>query len=205
MNNLFHKRQLAAIRRQFAQTSPLKLHVGCGTQYKAGWVNIDNNSDNNIDQLDINWDLSKGLPFDDNSVDYIYHEHFIEHLTYEQGLVFMQECYRVLKLGGVMRTACPDLDALIDDYRHDTWREREWVKKYQYEWMPSRCYMLNISMNQAPWGHQYVYNRDDLIARLQQAGFAENGITERQYLESEHQHLQGIDNRDDSMIIESSK
>ena len=31
----------------------IKLHIGCGTLYKENWINIDNNSDNNIEQLDI--------------------------------------------------------------------------------------------------------------------------------------------------------
>ena len=32
----------------YKNESIVKLHVGCGTNYIDGWVNIDNNSDNNI-------------------------------------------------------------------------------------------------------------------------------------------------------------
>ena len=66
-------------------TSPVKLHIGCGTVYLDGWINIDNNSDNNIKKLDINFDLRNPLPFKDDTVDFIFNEHFLEHLTIQEG------------------------------------------------------------------------------------------------------------------------
>ncbi|HLX55203.1 MAG TPA: methyltransferase domain-containing protein, partial [Aquella sp.] len=157
----------------------VKVHIGCGTLYKEGWVNIDNNSDNNIARLDINHDLATGLPFANDEVDFIYHEHFIEHLTYEDGLIFMQECFRVLKPSGVMRIACPDLDILIDSYTNNTWREQEWVTKYGCEWIESRCHMLNVCMTY--WGHKFIYNKEELRRRLIQAGFDAAHINEQKY------------------------
>ncbi|GFE58585.1 methyltransferase domain-containing protein [Geobacter sp. AOG1] len=50
------------------------------------------------------------LPFDDNSLDFIYSEHFFEHLFFDEALSLMQECYRVLKPFGVIRTCVPDAD-----------------------------------------------------------------------------------------------
>lgn len=67
------------------QKECIKLHIGCGTVYKEGWINIDNNSDNNIKKLDFMWDLRKPLPLPENSVDFIYNEHFLEHLTADEG------------------------------------------------------------------------------------------------------------------------
>jgi predicted SAM-dependent methyltransferase len=184
--------------------SPLKLHLGCGTLYKENeWVNIDNNSDNNIKQLDINCNFIEGIPFDNDSVDFIYHEHLIEHLDYDEGFAFMKECLRVLKPSGVMRVACPDLDDLIESYIKDNWREKSWVKKYGFEWVPSKCYMINMCMNQSPWGHKYVYNKEDLFKRLKEAGFAQ--INEVKMNSSVHKDLKNIDTRDDSMIFEATK
>lgn len=189
--------------RQFSNV-PLKLHLGCGTIYKQPfWVNIDNNSDNNIKKLDINCNFIDGIPFLDDSVDFICHEHLIEHLDYEEGFAFMKECFRVLKPQGVMRTACPDLDDLIQSYIEDNWREKSWVKSYHFEWIPSKCYMINMCMNQAPWGHKYVYNKEDLKRRLKEAGFSD--IIEVKMNTSMHKDLQNIDTRDDSMIFEATK
>lgn len=189
----------------FLSRKPVKLHIGCGTNFKETWINIDNNSDANIARLDLNWDLSKGIPFPNGSVDFIYHEHFIEHLSFEEGRVFLKECHRVLKKGGVTRIACPDLDDLITDYLNDTWREKDWVTTYKYEWIPSRAYMLNICLNQTPWGHKYVYNKEDLVAQLRAANFDSANISECEVNTSAFQELAGAETRADSMIFEAIK
>ena len=181
----------------------IKLHVGCGTLYKDGWVNIDNNSDNNIEKLDVNHDLSKGLPFEDEQVDFIYHEHFIEHLSYEDGLLFFKECFRVLKFGGVMRIACPDLDQLLQTYLQDNWREQEWVTKYNCQWIESKGQMLNICMSF--WGHKFIYNKQDIQRRLHQAGFNLDDITFTKFGESSYPELCGLDTRADSMFVDIKK
>ena len=183
----------------------IKLHIGCGTLYKDGWINIDNNSDNNIEKLDINHDLSTGLPFDDLTVDYIYNEHFIEHLSREDGLKFMHECQRVLKIGGVLRISCPDLDKIIDGYINNNWREQDWVKTYHYEWIESKCQMLNLNLNETPWGHKYVYNKEDLLAQLVNAGFNKEDIKEEVFSHSQIKDLHNIDTRADGMFFEAKK
>ena len=183
----------------------IKLHIGCGTLYKDGWINIDNNSDNNIEKLDINHDLSTGLPFDDLTVDYIYNEHFIEHLSREDGLKFMDECHRVLKIGGILRISCPDLDTIIDGYINDTWREQSWVKTYHYEWIESKCQMLNLNLNETPWGHKYVYNKEELISQLVKASFNKEDIQEESFSHSLIADLKNIDTRTDGMFFEAKK
>ena len=97
----------------------VKLHIGCGRVYIDGWINIDNNSDNNIEKLDINMDLRNELPFDDNSVDYIYNEHFFEHLTWDEGFFAIKRFMRVLKPGGVLRIAMPDLVRSVRIYNDE--------------------------------------------------------------------------------------
>ena len=60
------------------------------------------------DGLFIHHDVTKGLPFEDNSVEYIFSSHFIEHLHYPQAVEYLRESFRVLKPGGIIRTICPD-------------------------------------------------------------------------------------------------
>src|SRR5690606_18378616 len=62
-------------------------------------------------------DLSKGIPYEDNSVDAVYHSHTLEHIDRNlddpangPGLLFTKECRRVLKPGGVLRIVVPDLE-----------------------------------------------------------------------------------------------
>lgn len=84
----------------------LKINVGCGQNVKSGWVNVD--FEERGKKLDLIWDISKGLPFDDESCSYIYSEHFIEHLNWLDGLNYFIDCYRCLQKGGVLRTIFPN-------------------------------------------------------------------------------------------------
>jgi predicted SAM-dependent methyltransferase len=48
------------------------------------------------------------LPFENGSFSFVYSEHFFEHLTPTVALEVFKECYRVLQVGGVLRTVVPD-------------------------------------------------------------------------------------------------
>ena len=82
---------------RFKKMRPLKLNIGCGKAKLSGWVNIDIEPG-----ADLVIDVKKGLPFDDNSVDFIYSEHVLEHLIFEEGEGVLREFERCLKGGGVV-------------------------------------------------------------------------------------------------------
>ena len=92
----------------------LKLNLGCGRNIKSGWVNVDREEKEN--KLDIICDLAKEFPFKDNSCQYIYNEHFIEHLDWLSGLRFLKNCHRCLKPGGVLRLVFPDFKKVFKAY-----------------------------------------------------------------------------------------
>ena len=60
------------------------------------------------------------MPYSDESVGKIYTSHFIEHIPKYKGLFFLQECYRVLKIDGVMRLVVPDLLFHAEKYVEST-------------------------------------------------------------------------------------
>ena len=51
-------------------------------------------------KADILWDVTDGLPFDNDSCAFIHSEHFPEHLAVQQGVRFLAECHRSLGRGG---------------------------------------------------------------------------------------------------------
>lgn len=61
-------------------------------------------------------DLSAGIPFPDNSLDVIYHSHFLEHLTCNDATNFTGKCMNKLKPGGTLRIVVPDLFKLCTRY-----------------------------------------------------------------------------------------
>ena len=177
----------------------IKLHLGCGTVYKDGWINIDNNSDNNIQKLDINWDLRKPLPFPDNSVDFIYNEHFLEHLTVEEGQKSLKDFYRVLKIGGVMRIAMPDLERTVAAYSDMNWKEnsKEAFEKFGLTFIQTRAERINIGFRW--WGHQWLYDWEELERRLKEAGCEQ--IKRCTIFESDHEELKNLESRKESILV----
>ena len=84
-----------------------RLDIGCGNRKHEGYIGIDFEYKEGVD---IVRDLEKGLPFDDDSVDEIFASHILEHLN-ELNFV-MEECYRVLKKGGIMRIIVPHFSTI---------------------------------------------------------------------------------------------
>ena len=85
----------------------LKLNLGCGTDIKPGYVNIDRY--NNTGEVDLNADLGD-LPFDDGSVGEIYTSHVFEHIGLSDMYAVITEWRRVLRDGGKLVLRLPNLE-----------------------------------------------------------------------------------------------
>jgi hypothetical protein len=74
-----------------------KLHLGCGDNVLPGWLNSDYypRSDSVL-----HLDATAPLPLPDASLDYVFSEHMIEHLSSADGMRMLRECHRVLRPGG---------------------------------------------------------------------------------------------------------
>lgn len=175
----------------------VKLNVGCGTDYKVGWINIDNNSDNNIEELDLNWDLRKPLPFEDESVDFIYSEHFFEHLTVEESRVTIQDLMKRLKPGGTMRLAMPDLAVVVDTYLHIPLDKDPVINRHGMDFIQTRAEWMNMSFRW--WGHQWLYDWEELERRFKELGFP--NLKRCKVGKSTHPELRNLETRPESYLI----
>jgi predicted SAM-dependent methyltransferase len=189
--------QNIAVKLRRRRTSLVKLNVGCGTDYKEGWVNIDNNAHENIERLDLNWDLRKPLPFEDNSVDFIFNEHFLEHLTVDEGQAVIKDFMRVLKPGGVVRIATPDLEVTVDKYLNVPIDEDPTIKTFHLDFIQTRAERLNIAFR--AWGHQWLYDWEELDRRLREAGCQNFARCELRV--SRYSELANLETRDESRLI----
>lgn len=174
---------------------PYRLHLGCGRNRFEGWVNID--TDRSLDTVDLVWNLAHGLPVEDSSCGLIYHEHFIEHLSVEQGLFIFRECHRALRPGGVLRIATPSLDFIIERLCAGDWRNQDWLTWPEYRFIRTRAEMLNIVFRW--WGHQWLYDREELRRRLGEAGFTR--IRDCEWGKSDIPGLCDRETRADSLLI----
>ena len=153
------------------------LHVGCGPQLLRGWINVDNQPYDGIDAI---VDVRNGVPYE--NLDFIFAEHFIEHLSFNDAQQFLRDCRRALAPNGVLRLTTPNLDWVwLTQYHPGQWQEpSEAVRD---------CFWMNKAFR--GWGHQFLYNLQTLTECLHDAGF--ETIEEQKYGQSRHDALRNIE------------
>lgn len=106
------------------------------------------------------YDLSLGIPLESDYADCIYSSHFLEHLDKLNGRKFLEECFRSLKKGGLLRISVPDLDFAFEMY-----------KKEQIEEMMGLFFYTSDDWDFT--AHKYGYNFSYLKNILEGIGFSE--------------------------------
>jgi len=174
-----------------------KLHLGCGDVYLNGWINIDMASSH----VDLCHNLADPLPYKNNSVQYIYSEHLIEHFPVDDAVKLLSECHRVLCPQGVLRVATFNLDYLVFRYLF-FWKRQHWIKAFGYAHLQTKAEMLNLCFHE--WGHKYLYNKEELFRRVKEAGFLEIYSVKKN--KSRFRELSMLETREESnLIIEAIK
>jgi len=112
----------------------MRANLGCGNQICPGWINIDITR---TGPSVVAHDLSTGIPLPNESCEVVYHSHVLEHLKRPDAQFFMRECFRVLKPGGLLRVAVPDLEQVCRQYllTLDQVLGKKVHAAYDYEWI----------------------------------------------------------------------
>ena len=131
-----------------------KLNFGCGGNILDGWSNHD---------MDV--DITKSLPFPDNSTDYIFAEHVVEHTDSKEAFNFFTECYRILKKGGVLRICVPSIVRVAhkadDEYL-------DWLSKSGFGEGTLESAIRNLMVNH---GHKTMWSDEILRFVFEATGF----------------------------------
>ena len=178
---------------KFLKQDVVKLQVGGGRHVKDGWINGD------LIAGDIYLNAKKKLPFPDNSVDFIFAEQFIEHISLSDGKSFIKESNRILKPGGVLRLATPDLFLLFEVYldENEIVSQEEVLERHQNNHgtqVISPCHFINEMFRK--WGHKFIYDYGTLKKILYSAGFEE--VNRLSFGESSIEELQNLERHADT-------
>jgi len=90
-----------------------RLNWGCGAHVAPGWINSDVKDEPGVDLVA---DIRAGLPLESDSIDYAVSIHALPEFAYPDLVPALEELRRVLKPGGTLRLALPDLRRGIDAY-----------------------------------------------------------------------------------------
>ncbi len=182
------------VKRYLRTADVKKLNLGTGPDYRLeGWLNTDINPC--YSRAVAYLDATRRFPLADRTFDYVHSEHMIEHLTFPQGLGMLRECFRVLRPGGRIRVATPDLRVYVDLFREDGSDVQDRYLKYHVEkFLPdvgvaNACFVINNEFRN--WGHQFVYDKETLVHAFEQAGFVD--LKDRRTGESDDEVLRGIE------------
>ncbi len=186
---LLLRRRLVA--RYLASEPQPKLHVGCSRHLLPGWLNTDLSILNRRNVVYL--DARKRLPFPDHSFSFIFSEHFISHLTLPEGFQFFRECLRVLRTGGVLRTATLGWPFLARVMSSDDAPCREYVKWATDEIMRTGHYSRCLVVNNLLYGMRlrFIYDPECLGWALSRAGFSQ--IVPVAVGQSSHPELRGVE------------
>lgn len=136
------------------------LNIGCGERFRFDWINLDIHPSGPEVRA---WDVSKELPFPDGWFDAVYHSHVLEHFSKADGLGLLRRCCRVLRGGGVIRVAVPDLEQIarlyLDSLEKSLSGDPVWQKRL--EWMLLEMY--DQAVRDSPGGEMLAYLKRDPI------------------------------------------
>ncbi|MDR3579652.1 MAG: methyltransferase domain-containing protein [Oryzomonas sp.] len=203
-----------------SNVQPLKVHLGAFDKSVDGWINTDITPHLFIGRIPLlaqlmdmaglmpperleqhrsgvfsklrYMDLTKPLPFSDNSVEAFFSSHVLEHLFLNEVESLLHQMYRCLVPGGVVRVSVPDLDKIVATYRRDD--PSEFLMRI-FE-APHRGSVKNA--------HHCGFSAPFLLELFRKAGFSR--AEETMFLQGACPDIALLDNRpDESLFCEAFK
>ncbi len=147
---------------------PLRLNLGCGKDFRDGFINIDLYSDN---PYVVNMDI-RNLEFDDNSVDTILASDILEHFSHREVDRLLSEWARVLRPGGELIVRCPNLKLQIAAYVRGDWNA------------DIASYMIFGGQTNPGDYHCVGFDHDSITNHLKKAGFEIVSIEDHDFPQS---------------------
>ncbi len=177
LHALFVRMRSRIVKKRYKNGMNMLVNIGAGSTGKEGWVNVDVYPGKGVNCV---YDCRNRLPFADNSVRFIFTEHFFEHIDYIDDVpAFLSECYRVLMPRGVIRIIVPDGEGYLRAYCADGWAALGEMRKMTtagsdvgFGWRyNTKMELINYVFRQG-LQHRFIYDYPTLAYILKRAGFA---------------------------------
>ena len=201
------------------------LHCGSGANFKAGFLNTDSMAFSDergiathvggLTLIDdtyfyFQFDATKSFPVEDASFEWIYSEHFIEHIPQNVAVAWFKDMKRLLKQGGLMRVSTPDLEKYIRGYLDpESLFFKEHIRRLNSMGVqnvpPRRAWLVNQIFRL--WGHQHIYDFEELKFTAGLAGFTPELAKKCTYQSGAVPELSALDREtrnDESLYVELS-
>lgn len=217
-----------------ARTGELRLHLGSHTRAVPGWENLDSSPNVYLSRIPalqrtlhrariiderqaattfprdvMRSDVRKGLGYGDASAEYVYSSHMIEHMARWQALELVRECRRVLRPGGVLRLATPDLAAWVREYLDGdtsagpTAADSFMEKLATFRDAPGPRAQRFVRRAFGSSQHQWLYDADSLSHLLREGGFPEPVV--RAFRVGDVPDLAELEDHEDSLFVEARR
>lgn len=163
-----------------------RVHLGCGPRHALdGWWNVDIRDFPGVDEV---LDATGPWPFE--QLDYVYAEHFLEHLSLEGACEMLSQAWKSTRPGGSIRLSTPAL---------------EWVLASHFdggEVDADRRIRDTFAINRAfhGWGHRFLYSRELLRSLLESVGW--ENVRFCDYGRSEDPNLAGLERHGNLRVLD---
>jgi predicted SAM-dependent methyltransferase len=217
-----------------AMQKMIRINIGCGQTPTVGWRNYDNSASLRLSktpflpmvlhklgflnhaqyqfikfacQNGIEYgDATKGLSIPDGSCEVLYSSHMVEHLDRNEASRFLEEAFRVLQPGGVIRIAVPDIRKQVEQYIEsgdaDAFVESTHLCAARPGNLALRLRLLLVGARH----HQWMYDGNSLTRLLLKHGFVEaEMVPPGQTMIHDHHPLNLHERVSESVYVEARK
>jgi predicted SAM-dependent methyltransferase len=174
---------------QARRSGPVRVNIGSGRKPVDGWINTDV-----VWQGRIYLDATKTWPIPAGSVEFVYADNVIEHVTLSQGRDVFKYTYEALAPGGVFRLATPDVEAVARQYLENGELARLGMERNRER---GRDFSYPVELLQQVYvGAQhylgFIYDYAAISAEMEKAGFTVKRVAAGV---SDHPALTGLEVR----------
>jgi len=141
-----------------------RVHLGCGTTHFKGFLNTDAIGDFPVD-------ITKKLPFDNESIDLIYSSNLIEHIYLIEFKKFLKDSLRVLKDGGEMIIVTPSISMICNEMESLDKAMKRFDRLHSNLHSGTFSEYMNFIIHLG-FGHKYLYDSDLVIFLAKECGYS---------------------------------